>query len=270
MKKRILAAFFAAAMLVSAMSGCKQVEETKPAEKTLDQRVQVIANNINIWKFDKTAYEDQNVRYNYCITDLDGNGRMELITSVEVRNAGYQNFDTKIKYYELNENNTALLTLECVSDSKSQPDVCEIIDTVNKTDADSRYCYKDSSGRAYYVFSDSIFEENEDGTKNEHVSKVAVSIHNGKAYEETLATYSKLRESGKDTVEQYTDGKGNIITKADYDDITSTRFKGYTVSTVTFGWQDCAPENFDREFDPASDVFIQKLADSYEVFTKNK
>ena len=269
MKKRILAVIFAAAIIASAMSGCKKVEQDTEKELTLDERVQVIADNINIWKFDKTAYEGQNVHYNYCITDLDGNGRLELITAVEVRNAGYQNFDTKIKYYELNEDNTALLTLECVSDSKSQPDVCEIIDTVNKTDSDSRYCYKDSSGRAYYVVCDSYFEENADGTKNQHVSKVAMSIHNGKAYEETLATYSIIREAGKDAVEQYTDGDGNVITKEAFDKIESTRFKGYTVSTFKFGWQMCAPENFDTEFNPASDVFIKKLAASYEAFTKN-
>ena len=272
MKKRILALIFAATLLATAMSGCKKVDEVQQdQEKTLDERVQVIADYINTWKFDKSAYEGKNPVYDYCITDLDQNGRIELITSVEVPVTGNSGvYETVIKYYELNEEATALFPLERVSDSDSQPDVRQIIDRVNTVDANGCYRYVDkSSNRCYYIFCDKSVEYNEDGTKNNYESRVAISINKGKVYEETLATYKILRERGKDAVEVYVDASGKTITKEQFDNIAKTKFAGCEESKVMFGWQACTSENFDKELDPASDVFIKKLAASFEVF-KNK
>ena len=272
MKKRIVTLIMTVALILSVFCGCKSVSDNSATgnkkQITLDAKVQVIADSINIWKFDKTAYEGQDAKYEYCITDLDQNGRRELITVVEVAKSGvYGVCDTTIKYYELNEDMTALLTLECVSERTSQPDVRQIIDTVNATDSDVCYCYKDSAtGRCYYIYSDKSVEFNDDGTKNEHTSKVAISIYDGKAYEETLATYSVIREKGKDTVELYTDYDGNEITADDFNDIANIRFKDYEKTKVTFGWQGCSESNFDKELNPNDIIFKQKLAKSYNIF----
>lgn len=276
MKKRIISLVFVALIALSVFCGCKKIENG-PAnydnvpnrEKPIDEKVQVIADSINIWKFDKTAYEGSQALYDYCVTDLDQNGRFELITVVNIPKAGgvVNAYDSVVKYYELNEDNTALLTLECVSDSQSQPDLCTIVENVNAKDIDSCACYKDNeTGRYYYVFADKTIDFNEDTTKSEHYSKVAISVFEGKAYEETIATYSILREKGKEAVEVYVDGEGNEITAEEFENIEKTRFANCREMKVTFGWQGCSETNFDKELDPANNIFIKKLSDSFYDF----
>jgi len=271
MKKRILALIFALLLVATVFCGCKKVSDNPAnddnipnSEKPIDEKVKVIANSINMWKFDKTAYEGKTAVYNYLVSDFDQNGRIELITVVNLPKQGAINtYDTVVKYYELNEDLNTLLTLERVSDSESQPDLCTIVENVDSKDTYNCNCYKDASGRYYYVFADKVIE---DGTKNEHYRKVAISIFGGKAYEETIGTYSILREKGKDTVEEYTDGEGNVITADDFKNIEKTRFADCQKMKVTLGWQGCSEENFDKELNPADDIFIKKLSDSFYDF----
>ncbi|MBE6737824.1 MAG: hypothetical protein E7566_04130 [Ruminococcaceae bacterium] len=281
MKNRILALIFALLLILTVFCGCKKVENNPAgavnvpnSEKPVDAKVQVIADSINIWKFDKTAYEGTQALYDYCVTDLDQNGQFELITVVNVPKVGVVNaYDTVVKYYELNKDFSALLTLERVADSESQPqpDLCTIVENVNAKDTDTCACFKDEeTGRYYYVFADKSVDFNEDGTKSEHYSKVAISIFEGKAYEETLATYSILREKGKDALEVYTDGEGNEITLEEFEGIEDTRFEGLKKMKVTFGWQGCSESNFDKELNPASNIFIKKLSDSFYDFKINE
>lgn len=279
MKKRILALIFAVLTVLTIFCGCKKVENNPAnydnisnSEKPIDVKVQVIADSINVWKFDKTAYEGKQALYDYCVTDLDQNGKFELITVVNMPKAGFVNtYDTDVKYYELNEECNALLSLECVSDRDSQPDICTIVENVNAKDIDKCVCYKDeATGRYYYVFADKTVEVDEEGIKDEHYSKVAVSIFEGKAYEETLGTYSILREKGQETLEVWTDGQGNEITLEEFENIETTRFEGFKEMKVTFGWQGCSESNFDKELNPANNIFIKKLSDSFYDFKINK
>ena len=258
MKKRVLAIIFAAALVVTAMSGCKKVDDTQQEEeKAQDKRIQVIADNINVWKMDIAPYTDNPATsFEYCVADMDQNRRYELITAIDYGD------DTIIKYYELNEDSTALMTLECVKDRDSHADIREIFGK------DDGLCYKDSAGRYYYFYTDKQTVANEaSGIPSKYESKVAVSIYNGKAYEETLATKSIVYEEGSTSATvSYKDAKGNEISEDAFAKAIENKVKGFTKVNVTFAWQGCTASNFDKEFSLTEKNFVKKLRNSLDGF----
>ena len=253
MKNRILALVFVVLLVLSAFCGCKKLDDNNASEtntnknyQNLNSNVKVIAESVNTWIFDKSAYEDNPATtFSYCITDLDQNGRVEIITTVD--NADV----TKTKYYELNEEKTALLPLECVNENDFSGNLSECKETE---------CYQDpSDGRIYYVCTNDRKEIDESGAKQRYMSKVAVSIWQGKAYETVLATFNRSEET-------YTDKDGNEITAEEYENIVEKEFASFKKMNVTFDWKGCGITNFETEFYTTDQNFIQKLSKSYDGF----
>lgn len=259
MRKRILAIIFAVLLTASVFCGCKKVEDANGGsqEIAVPASVQTIIDSYNMWVIDIEPYaENEATTFSYCITDLDQNGRMELITTVDNSSI------TKTKYFELNEEMNALLELECVMNSDRQVDISD------QTKYDGT-CYKDEeTNHIYYVYSGQKTEKDpETGVKNDYEVKVAMSVFEGKAYEECLATKATLRTLGEDEAEiVYTDSDGNIITAEEYETIGDKRFSSMKKMKASFDWKGFTRANHARNINPEGKDLSILFTESYYGF----
>lgn len=262
MNKRYLALLLTVLMLCAVFCGCKKVEYNPDSNsnnkstsyQNADINVRRMADNIDTWIIDISLYKSNPATiFNYCITDLDQNGRLEMLTTVNYSDV------TEIKCYEVNEDLTGLTFVENVTDSQSHAD----INTYDGT------CYKDSAtGRIYYIYTDERTEKDENtGAVNKYSSKVALSLFEGKLYQETLATKAVIRTEGQTEAELvYTDNQGNTITEEDYNNIVESRFSSMEKKTAVLAWKGCTVANHDKNINLASNDLIILLSDSFERF----
>lgn len=263
MNKRIIALLLAVLMMCAVFCGCRKIDNTaggnatgnnRVTYETADINVRRMADNIDTWIIDVSLYADNPATtFNYCITDLDQNGRLEMFTTV-----GYSNV-TEIKLYEVNEDLTGLTLVENVSDSGSDADVNDLGDGT---------CYKDAAtGRIYYMYMDERSEQDETtGAVNKYTDKIALSLFEGKLYQECLATKGIIRTSDEAEV-VYTDGEGNVITEEEYNNITETQFGTMEKKMATMKWKGTTASNHSKNINLASNDLIILLSDSFEKFS---
>ena len=73
-------------VLIPSLFGCNEETQSKDKNvnsddeteivKSVDEQIKIIADNAEMW-----FGIDVNTRYSYCVTDLDANGRLEVISS---------------------------------------------------------------------------------------------------------------------------------------------------------------------------------------------
>jgi len=262
MNKRLIALLLSVFMMCTVFCGCRKVEydsgdkgqvNTGLTYETADINVRRMADNIDTWIIDISLYKDNPATtFNYCITDLDQNGRLEMLTTV-----GYSNV-TDIKCYEVNEDLNGLVLVENVTDTGSHADVNDLNDGT---------CYKDAeTGRIYYMYMDERSEQDDStGAVNKYSSKIALSLFEGKLYQECLATKGIIRTSGEAEI-VYTDGAGNVITEEEYNNAVETRFGAMEKKTATMKWKGCTAANHSKNINLASNDLIILLSDSFEQF----
>lgn len=266
MNKRFSALLLSVLIVCTVFCGCRKVEynpanngtanNNRVTYETADINVRRMADNIDTWIIDISLYADNPATtFNYCITDLDQNGRLEMFTTV-----GYSNV-TEIKLYEVNEDLTGLTLVESVTDSSSDADVNDLGDGT---------CYKDAeTGRIYYMYMDQRNEQDKNtGVVNKYTSKVALSLFEGKLYQETLATRSVVRtEDGTEAEVVYTDAQGATITEEDFENIEATLYGDMEKKTVTMKWKGTTASNHSKNINLASNDLIILLSDSFEKFS---
>ena len=178
----------------------------------------LIAKQKDIWV---NYMEYANDLQQYTITDLDGNGRLEVIVSSMGGTGSY----TYTRFFEVNETFDGLM--ECTTDfveGDSEPDMM-IANEPSQV-------FRDLEGVYHYVIRDFVRA----GTEYYDIIYDVV-LKNGHITHNVLAKMYDSYSSGSSVVE-YTNAVGEKITEAEYKAIAKTTFDGMSELTCLFDWRD--------------------------------
>ena len=257
--KQTLYAAAALTALTSAvfLSGCagtqiapSSAENDIPDYTTPQAQIDLIVDNRDLWL--ALAEEDAYDVWAYTVTDLDQNGRLELIAAAMGGTGQY----TSAYFYEVSESFDALdLCIYETTEGDSQADLI----------TDSVPVYEDpQTGTLYYVFDDFL----KNGAAEYYENKRALFLENSQVKTLPLAQKTTIYAS-EDAEPQIacSDQNNAPISEAEYNVIAATVFDGFVEKTAGFNWY----ENWNAsEDDPASldaDAWSELLYTSYTSFS---
>ncbi len=246
MKKRIFAFVLAAVLVMCLFSGCKKAGK-------MDAQIELISENIETWAM---STENDSATYSYGITDLDQNGRLEVIT---FKMYGKMSAVTEITCYEVSKDKKSLEKCDYAKAGDTQVDI----------EAETAQCFE-VDDQFYYVFEDRTY----DSASADYYAKVAITLQDGKITEEVLAKKAKLAvaiddENYEETV-TYTDAQGNTITEAQYENAGVDRFDGTDKTIAAFGWFGYSSTNHSDLMLYSTEKRNEILKDSYLKFTVDR
>lgn len=230
----------------------QQPSQTEPVSDTVtpancDAQLQLIAENAALWIGDT---EETAEPYFYAVTDLDQNGRLEIIQSV-CQGTG---LFTYTKLWEAAPEGTALLPCQFPwEEGSSQPDVI--------TDPDQVY-FDEATNTYSYIFRDEL----RNGAAEHVQSLIALSLADGEVTTTLLGQSHILYEdSNPHPVTTYIDAQGNDIDEAAYHAAVSQTFQGQTPMTARIGWTDA---DFSAQLATLTDAeLLETLKTSWEGFS---
>ncbi|MBQ7775261.1 MAG: M56 family metallopeptidase [Lachnospiraceae bacterium] len=200
-------------------------------EKNLNKQLSLIASQKESWMM-KTAYDLEN--YGFAVTDLDNNGRLEIISS-QMHGRG-QVSDNKI--FEVSDDYEELIRVKTnYAEGESQPDIL----------ADTITAYRDETGIHYIAY-----DYNNEVEKGTYESYQSLQFVNGQLTGRLLGRKSTEFQQGKGLVTTYYDGEGRTITEEEYHQMVEKTFHNAYQFQVNMGWQDVA------EFDEVSEQDLKK------------
>ena len=178
------------------------VESRKPAYDDFSEQLQTIANHVSLWNLDNNPYSS--LRKSYAVTDLDHNGRLEVI-SVTYGGTGYFEAFT---VYEINQTRDGLeLCFDNISDdSLPQPDV--MVDSLTTYENDGIYCYP---------FTDFL----RSGAWERYYSTQCLVLQDGQVKIRQIATRAEITPMSNpdQTLLKYYDAEGNQIEEEEYNQL---------------------------------------------------
>jgi len=200
-----------------------------------DEQISLIAANADLWKQDN-EYES----WGYIVTDLDQNGRLEII-SCSVQGSGFYSY---VKAFEVREDGSGLTEIRGLGADRtdSLPDIWT---------GSVPFYFDRETGVYYYIFNDMI----RNGMAEYYENKRAVSITDGTWQEIQLASKVTLYSDPEHFTITRTGSQGEAISEAQYESIAETVFKGLGAGEIRFNWITTDT----REFGQLS---LQQLTDS--------
>ena len=178
----------------------------------------------------------------YTVTDLDHNGRLELIAASQHP----QSRATNLHVWEVSADRSALAECALAKDAgESFPDIL--------TDASDTY-FSAAAGAWHYLFYDHVVLSDTEV----YTVKTAVTLKDGTIGYVAYATEHTVVTNGSRDV-THTDANGAAITPEQYNAAGHDALAGTARSSTNFEWLTA-----DKAADPA------KLADSYQVFMGRK
>ncbi len=198
----------------------KKVESEEQGKLDIAPQLQLIVDSKSTW------YEEpysENEFFYYSVTDLDQNGRLEVIKSIQEGSG----FFTYTNYYEVTEDGTELKELtgrayEYVTDTEDQPDLG--FDKVVYLDPATNYYY--------YLARNDIREVFESAT----VVDMAISIQGEDICIETIGSYVEEFEDNFEGPITYYNAKGDVITEQEAGTLRATRFAEMEPMTLSMDW----------------------------------
>lgn len=190
------------------------IDESGEEIDVTDKQIDVIFNNKTLWYKD-TEFE----KYSYAVTDLDKNGRMEIISSICQGTGMY----TTTTIYEVNESMDGLKL--CESNLEEYDSGADIIKNNWKV------FYDNSNEKYHYVFEDLT----RNGAAEYYENKRDFCLDNGKIRETYLVIKDTIYESDLPKV-TCTDLNDNEITEEQYNNFEDEYFKNYEKKTVNIEW----------------------------------
>lgn len=177
------------------------------------QQQEIIVSLVDQWKpEEKTG--------SYTLTDLDGNGRLEIIASTITKDEKV----SKSRLWEINEEGNRLVEYEMPwTQEENQPDLI-----VKSTAA----YYDAENDIRYYIFADET--KAEDGSISE--SQTAIWLKDGVLQAELLVSCQKNYSGETEYTAVYTDADGNEITEEAYAAAAQERFADLEQQEAGFGW----------------------------------
>lgn len=225
MKKIKVSLILAAMLLLTACEKSPAVEIVPTSTPTpipsLQEQTQLIMDKEDEWKL-KEATE----KWYYTITDLDHNGRYEVITAILQGTGLY----TYADFYEVNETYDGLNKCSFkFEEGDSQADII-----VDKCD-----CYYDEANDIYYY---NIVDVMRIGMAQHSEAEYAVSLNGGKIEQKVIVSMLEGYDENKEAVIEYYDGQGNVVDKEYFDKAVEEFFKGMEKTEVQFQWTEVEPE----------------------------
>ncbi len=194
------------------------------AAPEIDSQIELIAQNKDLWKQDIEFGT-----WGYTITDLDHNGRLEII-SASVQGTG---FYTYIVAYEVNAEGNGLTELYGPEKMNydSAPDIMVSTVPVFHDEKENRY---------YYILDDMI----RNGMAEYYENKRAVSIVDGTWQETPLAYKTTIYTDAEHYTINCTDANQNPISEAQFSSIAESVFSGLEKGEAEFNWIMTDSESF--------------------------
>lgn len=157
----------------------------------------------------------------YSVTDLDQNGRLELIATI-CEGSGFYSSNC---YYEVNESFDDLVLCENThEEGDSEEDLVSRRVPVFFDETEHRY---------RYIFEDVI----RNGAMSHFVIKDAVSLYDGKLNIEYIASEGQSYEDEDNYVIEYNDAKGNEITEQEFVSMEQKLYENHRMGTVLLDWK---------------------------------
>ena len=207
------------------------------AARTAEEQFNILYNNMKLWN--KTSLAED---YYYAVTDLDGNGRLEIIAAVTQGTGIF----TYANFYEVNSSFSGveeLVNPRAEEEGYNYPEL--IVDTVDK--------YTDRYGLNHYLFRD----DSRNGYQEAYTGYTEIFVGSGMAQTfDITGQYTQWSNGGATENTTYYDSNGNETNKAYFDSAVQNWFAGMKKSTVKLGW--FALDNPDLK---------SQLRDSYVAFS---
>lgn len=276
MMRRCFAMILAAVMLLS-LAGCggDNENETKPtvitveptestvprttqpsspgeentfvkAEFPLEDQIALMVEGRDLWLNEDEMY---GTLYNYTVTDLDQNGRYELLFGSCMGSGLF----TYMNMWEVNEDCTGLTPLATsYAEGDSQADM--IRDR-------AKVYYNRENNLYYYIFSDEI----RNGWMWQSSEQRALCLSFGMVNDKTLGRYVCETDESYVTREGYYDAEGNEISKMAYEDLAPLLFEMHEELEATILWQSIDTEEVGAMTDDVLQTLLQQSAESFRV-----
>ena len=208
------------------------------------RQIELLADNLDLWA---GTMDSEGIEYFYTVTDMDHNGRLELIIS-SCQGTGLYTFSN---YFEVNNTLDGLAAVE--GNRREGDSEADII-------VDSAPVYYDAGNKVYYYIYDDVIRNGIEHYEN----KRAVWLDNGKLVQNALAHKTSVLENEKQVI-NYTDSEGKNITGSQYDSIADTVYGGLEKRNAFFKWNKAA--NKEELQQMGREKLASLLLDSYNQFS---
>ena len=234
--KKILAVILAISM-IAAFGAAAFADDKLVRAENADEQIQTLFDSL-----ETLVPQDDKLEWSVCVTDLDANGRLELVATCISGNE----HKSLAKFYELSEDFAAINELNIDADAEG------FFTDILADSADTYYDEKTDT--YYYMFADDTFlNENEFDA-----SKCSISLKDGNVVHKEYAKEHTELYNGI-TVITYTNLKDEIITPEEFNDAGSKEFADLEKSGRNIGW--CVLKDVKE---------VYQLADSYAIFLGEK
>ncbi len=207
----------------------------------VNKQIKVIVDNKDLW----LEEDDDFINYVYAITDLDQNGRLEIM-STSNQGSGMYSYNN---FFELNTNLDGLNKI--VTDIEEGDSQSEI--GIDKT----QVFFDEVNNKYYYIFND-VIRINSYEYEN---SKKVIMLNNGFITDDMIAYKTTVyKNETDDPIEKYYDKDDNIISKEQFERVDKLIYGKMIEKEVTFNWNKI-PKN------TANNQIISVLTKSYTKFT---
>lgn len=187
-----------------------------------DSQLQIIAKNADVWMGDTERIAEP---FFYAVTDLDRNGRLEIIQSFWQGTGLY----TRTQLWEVDINKSVLVPCqlsEYDDEEDSQPDII--------TDNPISVYWDKANNCYYYIFDDVIRYSAGEGYQN----LLSVSLQNCIVTTTLLAQSYSVADSNSDMTTTYKDANGNAIDENTFNITADNTYADFTAMKSTIGWTD--------------------------------
>ena len=207
------------------------------SDSQLSEQISVFVNNQSIWQ-QNSEFE----LWQYTLTDLDFNGRLELIAAT----CNGTGLFTTAYIYEISEDLSSIAKCEDgLSESEDFTDL--LVSTTN-------YFFDEDSKSFCYLFTNVT----RNGASENYESQDAISLTQGKISITKIAGIHSVYDELGMSSQTYADSKGKEITEEQYYSAVNTVYPHMSqLSTCSFNWISVIDEKLP-----------DRLSDSYRAFTK--
>lgn len=226
-----------------------EARETEEAAESWDiqtekeKQLLIMAEKKEMW-LEEPEFADE--VYRYAVTDLDHNGRYEVI----VAHMGGTGLYTYSRFFEVNEKYDGLE--ECRTEfleGDSQPDII----------SEKLVAYIDENGKFHYAVYDSV----KNGAAEYYENVRELMLQDGEIKTNYIVSKS-VTYNGEIPDVTCSDSEGNAITEAEYESGAERYFQGFQRNVISFGWQDV------KELEDDAEGIARQLCVSLDIFLQNE
>lgn len=213
-------------------------------ENSVEDQIAVIGKNLSTW-----SGEVEYSQYGYAVTDLNQNGRLEIVAATCQGSGLY----TDCNIYEVNDDCTGLTKLDPhLQEGDSWPDIL-----VDQADV-----YYDKSTDTYYYIIDDVLRVS---MGESAVIKESVSISKTDIKITSLATQYNTADENGDLKSTYSLPDETEITEKEFESIADKTYADFEKKTVNFSWQTYNTNNDILKL--SDDKLISVLKNSFDGFS---